>query len=137
MVRPVIRGREDNGLGVPLTYVDPEAHLDRIPEPGASLERICEFALTFDGHDYFCGDEQGAASRCADIGHRVRSRFLRASRLPDDLVSLRTALFFARQQLASGEADDGYMAALVERIREVAVAGGLLQPEAPSGVPPF
>lgn len=85
--------------------------LSDIPAPGATWTQIGEFALTFDGYEYW-----GSFEKCAEIanGHN-----------PQDLIELRTCLFFEQRRwrhygLTPEDEDLDYIRGLVESIRDLA-----------------
>ena len=63
-----------------------------LPEVNADWDTINPFALTFDGYTYW-----GSFERCAEMAERVQRRYIETGELPDDLVELRTTLFFAQR----------------------------------------
>lgn len=89
-----------------------------LPSPGADWEEIMEFALRFDGYEYW-----GSFEKCAKIANEWSDRFARDGSLPDNLAELRTCLFFEQRRYRHFErAPEGeemvYIRALVEAIRE-------------------
>ena len=84
-----------------------------IPSPSATWTEIGEFALTFNGYEYW-----GSFAKCAEIAN---------ARDPQDLLELRTCLFFEQRRFRHfGWAPDGedmdYIRGLVELVREFAEA---------------
>lgn len=63
-----------------------------LPEVNADWDTINPFALTFDGYTYW-----GSFERCAEVAERVQRRYIETGELPDDLVELRTTLFFVQR----------------------------------------
>jgi len=86
-----------------------------IPSPDASWREIAEFALTFDGYEFW-----GSFEKCAEIANAKGQH---------SLTDLRTCLFFEQRRWRHfGEDPDReammYIRALVEKIRSWVSAGG-------------
>jgi hypothetical protein len=65
------------------TILNSDLHLDDIPAPEASFDKVVEFARTFDGYTHW-----GSHSRCAEVAN---------SRSHNFLTDLRTCLFFEQR----------------------------------------
>lgn len=87
---------------------------ENIPSSKAQWGTITEFALSFDGYEYW-----GSFEKCAKIGNSKRH---------DTLTELRTCLFFEQRRWHHfGESPDEesmkYIRGLVEKIRTKVAAG--------------
>ena len=82
-----------------------------IPQPDASWSEILDFALTFDGYDYW-----GTFERCAEVA---------AARAHGTITGLRTCLFFEQRRWRNGDEMPPnkktlkYWQSLVKRIRKL------------------
>jgi hypothetical protein len=101
-----------------------ELTLRDIPGPDADYYRvISEFALTFNGYDYY-------PDTCEDIANRAIERFGDCGAVPDSLSELRACLFYEQRRWRhfSGDLDSealAYTRALVDAIRVKVAAGNL------------
>jgi hypothetical protein len=89
-----------------------------VPGNGASVSEIFGFALSYNAYD-----RHGGFDGVAVIGNGTRDDWDRSHRLPVDVDTLRTALFFEQRRWHHfGEAPDpeteDYLRALVTAIRE-------------------
>jgi hypothetical protein len=96
-----------------------------LPPPDARWWRICEFALTFDGYDYW-----GSFDKCSEIGNHWAASYAEQQALPESLTELRTCLFFEQRRwhhVGDDPDDDSirYIWALIESIRSKVMAGDL------------
>ena len=89
---------------------------ESIPGPGAPWgPDIAEFALTFDGYEAL-GDRTG------DLANATKYKWTETRALPDDLVELRSCLFFEQRRYRHFGWDPeedamAYIRALIEAIR--------------------
>ena len=86
---------------------------------GAPLDEVWRLALTFDGYG-----GPGGFEGAAEVANTSRARWAADGTLPDALVEARRALFFEQRRwrhfgVDPGEADERYVRALVERVREL------------------
>jgi hypothetical protein len=101
-----------------------ELTLDHVPAPDADYyDVISEFALTFNGYDYY-------PDTCEDIANRALERFGDCGAVPDSLSELRACLFYEQRRWRHfGEDPDSeapaYIHALVDAIRTKVAAGNL------------
>lgn len=103
--------------------------VDVVPAPDASIYDDYTFTLSFDGYAYW-SDRAPAGKKfafSAGVASAVSKQWDRQGDLPEDLVALRTALFFEQRRwrhldTAPHPDDEAYMRALVEAIRPHAVA---------------
>jgi hypothetical protein len=90
-----------------------------IPAPGAPwFPDINEFALTFDAYQAL-----GGFDAVGDLANRVADDWHQTGRLPEDLVELRSCLFFEQRRYhhfghGPSEEDMPYLWALLEAIRQ-------------------
>jgi hypothetical protein len=95
-----------------------------VPAPDADYyDVISEFALTFNGYDYY-------PDTCEDIANRALERFGDCGAVPDSLSELRACLFYEQRRWRHfGEDLDAealaYIRALVDAIRSKVAAGNL------------
>ena len=87
--------------------------LSDVPQSDADWEVIGEFALTFNGYEYW-----GSFEKCAEVANR---------RNPGNLVEARTCLFFLQRALrhqgdGPDENDYEYIGMLLGKIREFLAA---------------
>jgi hypothetical protein len=80
---------------------------------------IAEFALTFDGY-------QALGDRTGDLANGAKHEWSENRALPDDLVELRSCLFFEQRRYRHFGWDPeedamGYIRALIEAIRALVV----------------
>ncbi len=93
---------------------------ESIPGPNAPwMPDIAEFALTFDGYEAL-GDRTG------DLANATKHKWTETRALPDDLIELRSCLFFEQRRYRHfgwGPDEDAmaYVRALVEAIRALVV----------------
>ena len=88
-----------------------QLNLRNIPAPDASWTGILDFALTFDGYEYW-----GSFERCAEVA---------AARAHGTLTGLRTCLFFEQRRCRNGDEMPPnkrtlkYWQSLIKRIRKI------------------
>ena len=105
---------------------DDELTLELVPAPDADFwMAIAEFALTFDGYDYW-----GSFDTCAGIANAASQRFAATGALPDSLLGVRTCLFFEQRRWRHFNEEPSvdamsYIRALVERTHTGGVTGSL------------
>lgn len=63
------------------------------PADRENQQEIKEFALTFDGYEYW-----GSFDACADVANRWLQTWQKKRELPDSLTDLRTCLFFEQRR---------------------------------------
>jgi hypothetical protein len=108
----------------PRQIPNPELALDHIPAPDADYYGvISEFALTFNGYDYY-------PDTCADIANRAIERHGDCGAVPDSLSELRACLFYEQRRWRHLDEDLDveaikYIHALVDAIRAKVAAGNL------------
>lgn len=97
-----------------------------VPEPDAPyFPEICDFALTYNGYN-----RHGGSDGAAKIGKRTEARYWDTGELPDDLETLRCALFWVQRYVRWNDQEPGsnplnnpgyaaYVKALVTRIGEI------------------
>lgn len=102
---------------------------DVVPAPDASIYDVYTFALSFDGYAYWADRAPAGMSfsTSSGVAKAVARQWDRQGDLPDDLVALRTALFFEQRRwrhldTAPHPDDEAYIRALVEAIRPHALA---------------
>lgn len=91
---------------------------DRIPQPDAKWEGISQFALSFNGYQYW-----GNVRECIEVGDRCAEAYLAEGILPSDLAELRAGLLVERNRWRRYGAEPSeeamaYMRAIVEGIRQ-------------------
>ncbi len=92
-----------------------------LPSPDAKWKDIQEFALSFNGYEYW-----GSFKRCADLANKVAKEYEQTRRLNCSLTELRTCLFFEQRRLrhfgyGPGEESMRYIHALIKEIRNKVV----------------
>jgi hypothetical protein len=95
---------------------------EEMPSPDAGWGEIAIFALTFDGYAVTPPPDLG------DLANGARDEWFRSKRLPGSLVDLRCCLFFEQRRYhhfgtPPEPEDERYLRALLDAIREHAVAG--------------
>lgn len=88
---------------------------DDIPDPRADFDDIVKFAYTFDGYARF------GMEACAKLGNDTLAAFVRDRSLPNDLDTLRGALYFEARRWIVLEAEPDtrarlYVGALLEQL---------------------
>ncbi|MBS1846838.1 MAG: hypothetical protein JST73_01035 [Actinobacteria bacterium] len=88
-----------------------------VPPADAPFHEIWEFALTWNAYM-----RHGSAESVGEFANRIRGDFFAGLPLPEDLASLRTALFFEQRRAHhfASPLRDGtrrYVIALLEKIR--------------------
>ena len=90
---------------------------DDLPPQNAKWEAINEFALTFNGYEYW-----GSFDKCADVANQSYKIYVTKGRLPDSVNALRSCLFFEQRRWRHfGECPDeetmAYIHQIIESIR--------------------
>lgn len=91
---------------------------DHIPSPDAKWESISQFALSFNGYQYW-----GKALECIEVGDRCAEIYLAEGILPKSLAELRAGLLVERNRWRRYGAEPSeeaiaYMQAILESIRQ-------------------
>jgi hypothetical protein len=131
--RRLARGRlAEYGFDVDEFIARHEAGTITVPESDAPWQRVWSFALTWNAYDRL-GGFHAVASQASD----VKARWQRSGELPNDLETVRTALFLAQRSYRhSGEEPSGqgadYVRGLLDKIRDL--SGGAV-PGPPDPLP--
>ena len=93
-----------------------ELNQNDLPLPDAKWEDIQEFALSFNGYEYW-----GSFGKCADIANKIAEEYEQTKRLHCSLTGLRTCLFFEQRRwrhfgYAPDEDSMKHIHALIEEI---------------------
>ena len=102
--------------------------VDVVPAPDSSIWDLLSFGLSFDAYAYWTDHAPAgkAFSTSGNVGNKVAEQWDRHGDLPDDLVALRTALFFEQRRWRHLDErpdpeTERYVRALVDAIRPHAV----------------
>lgn len=102
--------------------------VDIVPPADASSRDILMFGLSFDGYAYWAAEDPSSrgTETCGRIANEAAKVWGESATVPDDLVVLRTCLFFEQRRWRHFASEPGpetvrYLRALVEAIRPFAV----------------
>lgn len=117
--------------GLPTEF---EPEMIPVPDEGAELLEVHEFAMTYDAYARN-GDEATGFQNCATIANLAAKTWLEQELLPDTLHDLRTCLLFeARRHHWDSPISADYEVALARRIREISGGEVPLDPNSPAAI---